>query len=58
MFVLRNFQTHAQTHTRTHVENNLLIPSTGSATTVADERNKNTSMEIMITLMVALTSIL
>ena len=58
MFALRNFQTHAQTHTytlNTHIENDLLIPST----TVADERNKNRSKDIMITpIMDALTFIL
>ena len=42
-------------HTNTHIENDLLIPST----TVADERNKNRSKDIMITLIMdALTSIL
>ena len=45
----------------THVENDLLVLRTmlfGSATTVEDERNKNRSKEIMITLMDALISIL
>ena len=45
----------------THVENDLLVLRTmllGSATTVEDERNKNRSKEIMITLMDAFISIL
>ena len=44
-----------------YVENDLLLLRTmllGSATTVEDERNKNRSKEIMITLMDALISIL
>ena len=45
----------------THLENNLLVRRTmlmGLATTAADERNKNSSKEITITLMDALISIL
>ena len=45
----------------THVENDLLVCRTmlmGLATTAADERNKNRSKEITITLMDALISIL
>ena len=62
MLALRYIRTRMlkQTH-NTYVENDLLVCRTmllGSASTVADEKNKNKSKEIMITLMDALTFIL
>ena len=62
MLALKYIQTRMLKQTQnTYVENDLLVRRTtllGSASTVADERNKNRSKEIMITLMDALTFIL